>query len=302
MLNIIKNRKIWLSISGVLVALSITAISFWGLNFGIDFTGGSLMEVQFVNYQPSISEIQNGLSGVGVTNLVIQPAQDGTVLLRFKESSQKVHEDINSSLQKMVSSHKGASVKEMRFDGIGPSIGNELKSKSFNAIAMVLLMMIIFIAFAFRKVSKPVASWKYGLAAIIALAHDVIILLGVFATLGHFMNTEINTAFIAAILTVLGYSVNDTIIVFDRTRENLPKSSQDFEGTVNTSVNQVLTRSINTSFSAILALLAILFFGGASIRDFALALAIGIFVGTYSSIFIASPMIVVFEKLLRRKA
>lgn len=301
MLNIIKNRKIWLSISGILIALSITALSLWGLNFGIDFTGGSLLETKFTNYQPSINEIQESLASIGVSNLIVQPTEDGTILLRFKESSQEVHQAINKNLSELAAKNNGTA-KEMRFDSIGPSIGQELKSKSFNAIFIVLLMMIVFIAYAFRKISKPVASWKYGLSAIIALSHDVLIVLGVFAVLGHFAGMEINTAFIAAILTVLGYSVNDTIIVFDRTRENLPKSSQNFEDTVNVSVNQVLTRSINTSFSVILALLAILIFGGDSIRDFALVLAVGVFVGTYSSIFIASPLIVVWEKLTKKKA
>ncbi len=300
MLNIIKNRKIWLSISGILIALSITALSLWGLNFGIDFTGGSLLETKFTNYQPNINEIQESLANIGVSNLIVQPTEDGTTLLRFKESSQEVHQAINKSLSELAAKNNGTA-KEMRFDSIGPSVGQELKSKSFNAIFIVLLMMIIFIAYAFRKVSKPVASWKYGLSAIIALSHDVLIVLGVFSALGHFTGMEINTAFIAAILTVLGYSVNDTIIVFDRTRENLPKSSQNFEDTVNTSVNQVLTRSINTSLSVTLALLAILIFGGDSIRDFALVLAIGVFIGTYSSIFVASPLIVVWEKLTKKK-
>lgn len=300
MLNIIKNRKIWLSISGILIALSITALSLWGLNFGIDFTGGSLLETKFTNYQPSINEIQESLANIGVSNLIVQPTEDGTTLLRFKESSQEVHQAINKSLSELAAKNNGTA-KEMRFDSIGPSVGQELKSKSFNAIFIVLLMMIAFIAYAFRKISKPVASWKYGLSAIIALSHDVLIVLGVFSALGHFTGMEINTAFIAAILTVLGYSVNDTIIVFDRTRENLPKSSQNFEDTVNTSVNQVLTRSINTSLSVTLALLAILIFGGDSIRDFALVLAIGVFIGTYSSIFVASPLIVVWEKLTKKK-
>ncbi len=300
MLNIIQNRKIWLTFSGILVALSIASLSFWGLNFGIDFTGGSLLETQFSGYQPSITEIQDSLRSAGVSNLVIQPTQSGSTLIRFRESTQSTHLAIDAGLEKLAASH-GGSAKELSFNSIGPSIGNELKSKSFDAVIIVLLVMVAFIAFAFRKVSKPVASWKYGLAAIVALAHDVLVVLGVFSVLGHFAGTEVNTAFIAAVLTVLGYSVNDTIIVFDRTRENLPKSSQDFEGTVNTSVNQVLTRSVNTSFSAILALLAILFFGGSSIRDFALALAVGIFIGTYSSIFVASPMIVIWEKMGRRK-
>jgi len=162
-------------------------------------------------------------------------------------------------------------------------------------------MIIIYISAAFRKVSKPVASWKYGVAAIIALIHDILFSLGVFAVLGHFYGVEINTPFIAAILTVLGYSVSDTIIVFDRIRENLPKSHEDFENTVNRSVNQTLVRSINTSCSAILALLAVLLFGGTTIKDFALALIVGIFVGTYSSIFVASPVLVVWDNLTRRQ-
>lgn len=301
MFKIIQNSKIWLSLSVIFIGLSIAALSLWGLNFGIDFTGGSLMEVQFSDYQPQISDIQESLSETGVTNLIIQPTEENTFILRFKESSREIYQSVNQSLASLAVDNNGTA-KELRFDSIGPSIGQELKSKSFNAVVIVLFVMIIFIAFAFRRVSKPVSSWKYGVAAILALAHDVVVVLGVFAVLGHFMGTEINTPFIAAILTVLGYSINDTIIVFDRTRENLPKSSDNFEITVNNSLNQVLTRSVNTSFTVILALLAIIIFGGASIRDFSLALAVGVFVGTYSSIFIASPLIVVWEKLARKKA
>jgi preprotein translocase subunit SecF len=162
-------------------------------------------------------------------------------------------------------------------------------------------MIIAYISLAFRHVSKPVASWKYGVAAIIALVHDILFILGVFSALGHFYGVEINTPFIAAVLTVLGYSVNDTIVVFDRIRENLPKSQEDFENTINRSINQTLTRSINTSLSSILALCVVLIFGGDTIKDFALALVIGIFIGTYSSIFIAGPALVIWDKLTRRQ-
>ncbi len=164
---------------------------------------------------------------------------------------------------------------------------------------IVLAIIILYIALAFQKVSKPVASWKYGLSAIVALFHDILITLGIFSILGHFYGIEINIPFVAAILTVLGYSVNDTIVVFDRIRENLPKSELDFENTVNVSVNQTITRSINTSLTTLLVLLSILFWGGETIRDFVLALSIGVFIGTYSSIFLASPMLVVWEKLKR---
>jgi len=298
--KIIQKRKIFLSISSLAVVASILALFFWGLNFGIDFTGGSLMEVEFKNYQPTMTEISDSLKDVNLHSLIIQPTENSTIL-RFQENTEDVHQAVTKKLQELVKNKPEASFKELQFDSVGASIGQELKSKSFNATAIVFVMIIIYISWAFSKVSKPIASWKYGVAAIIALIHDILFILGVFSVLGHFYGVEVNTPFIAAVLTVLGYSVSDTIIVFDRIRENLPKSQEDFENTVNRSVNQTLTRSINTSFSAILALLAILFFGGSTIKDFALALAIGIFIGTYSSIFIASPVLVVWEKMMHSK-
>jgi len=300
MLQIIKNRKIFLSISALLVAVSIVFLSIWGLNFGIDFQGGSLLEVKYEGYQPSISEIQENLSDVEINNLVIQPTEN-SYILRFKENSEEIHRQVLSGLKDVVFEIEGANLVEMQFNSVGPSIGNELKSKSFNASIIALIMIILFISFAFRKVSLPVASWKYGVASIIALAHDVLITLGLFSFLGHFYGVEINTPFIAAILTILGYSINDTIVVFDRVRDNLPKSKQSFSDTVNTSLNQTLGRSLSTSTTTILALLAIFFFGGATIKDFSLALTIGIFIGTYSSIFIASPVLVIWDNISRHK-
>ena len=296
--RIIKKRKFFLAIAASAMLASIVFLSLWGLNFGVDFKGGSSLEAEFSGYQPSIAEIQAALAG-DVNNLVVQPTND-SVILRFREDSEEAHQAVVASLKEIIKDKEGVSFKELQFNSVGPSIGKELKSKSFNSIIIVLIMIITYISFAFRKVSKPVASWKYGVAAIIALAHDVLFILGAFSLLGHFYGIEINTPFIAAILTVLGYSVSDTIIVFDRIRENLPKSREDFENTINVSVNQTMSRSINTSFSSILALLAILFFGGDTVKDFALALTIGIFVGTYSSIFIASPVLVVWDNLTRR--
>ncbi len=287
MYKIIQKRKIWFTLSGTLVVLSILSLFLWGLNFGIDFTGGSLLEVEFMGDRPTVVEVQDRLTDFNLNSLVVQPMGERGMILRFQDTSEEIHQQILDSL---------GEVEEMRFDSVGPSIGEELKQKSLYAMFVVLLAIIAFIAWAFRKVSKPVASWKYGLSAIIALFHDTLIVLGVFAVLGHFLNIEINTAFIAAILTVLGYSVNDTIVVFDRIRENLPKSDEDFENTINTSINQTITRSINTSLTTLLVLISILIFGGATIRDFVLALSIGVFVGTYSSIFLASPILVSFEK------
>jgi len=293
-LNVIKNRKIWLGFSGVLVALSVVAIFTWGLKFGIDFTGGSLLELQFKGEkQLSAVEIKENLQDLNLNSLIVQPTESNSVILRFKDDSEDVHQSVVKRIESLVE------VEELRYEAVGPSIGKELKSKSFNTIFLVLIIIVLYISLVFKKVSKPVSSWKYGIASIVALFHDIIIVLGVFAVLGKFFNTEINTPFIAAILTLLGYSVNDTIIVFDRIRENLPKSSENFMNTINKSINQTLIRSINTSFTTILVLLAIIIFGGNSIRDFVLALAVGVFIGTYSSVFVASPILVWFDK--RRK-
>ncbi len=336
--NIIGNRKIWLAISGVLVSLSIVALFSWGLNFGIDFTGGSLLELRFTEKAPSAIEARDSLSDLELSSLIIQPAEGDSIILRFKDDDPKIHSqimermislaesispqdeseetgggDINtsdvvvgsdgevdvvvdSSNSDSVGASESSLVEEIRFDSVGPSIGQELRNKSFNTIFLVLIIIILYISLVFRKVSKPVSSWKYGIASIVALFHDVLIVLGVFAVLGKFYNVEINTPFIAALLTVLGYSVNDTIIVFDRIRENLPRSVENFTNTINKSVNQTLVRSLNTSFTTLLVLLAIIIFGGGSIREFVLALAIGIFIGTYSSIFVASPVLVWFDR------
>ncbi|MBD3248256.1 protein translocase subunit SecF [Candidatus Falkowbacteria bacterium] len=287
MYKIIQKKKIWFIISGLLVASSIVFLSIWGLNFGIDFTGGSLLEVKFDENRPTVIETQDRLSSLNLDSLIVQPVGEKNMILRFQDTNEEKHQEVLVAL---------GNVEEMRFDSVGPSIGAELKRRSVYAVIAVLVAIILYIAWAFRKVSKPVASWKYGLAAIVALFHDILIVLGTFAILGRFFNIEINTPFIAAILTVLGYSVNDTIVVFDRARENLPKSDDNFEETVNASVNQTITRSINTSITTLLVLITILIFGGESIRDFVLALSIGVFIGTYSSIFLASPLLVSFEK------
>lgn len=301
--RIIQKKYIFLTISGILLTAAIVALSTYGLNFGVDFRGGSLLEGRFTSeHQPAISEISDSLAEININNLTVQPSEDNTYVLRFKETEENVHRSIVAQLSSLAASYQDdAYFHQLRLDLVGPSIGKELKSKSFNASILVLIMIVLYISYAFRKVSKPIASWKYGVAAIIALAHDVIITLGAFAVLGHFFHIEINTPFIAAILTVLGYSVSDTIVVFDRIRENLPKSKENFENTINISINQTMARSINTSFSSMLALLMILIFGGNTIFDFALALLIGIFVGTYSSIFIASPILVVWQDLMKKK-
>lgn len=280
-----------------MVVASIIFIALWGLRFGLDFTGGSLLEVKFAGGQPTVSTVQAGLNGTQASSLTIQPTED-SIILRFQESDEDTHQAVVSALKQLPEAQAG--LEEVRFEAIGPSIGQELRSKAFWLMFFVLIVIIIYIGFAFRRVSKPVASWKYGLTAIIALFHDLLITIGVFSLLGHFYGIEINTAFVVALLTVLGYSVNDTIVVFDRTRENLPKSTGSFAETVNASLNQTFVRSINTVITTLLALLAVLFFGGDSVREFVLALIIGIFCGAYSSIFVASPLLVVWQRWQKR--
>jgi len=297
MYNIIQKRKIWISISSAMMIASIIAIAIFGLKLGIDFTGGSLLEVEFSQNRPTPGDATSALSGLNLGSLVVQPIGEKGMILRFQDVTEEKHQEILKKLQEMSAQGEEAVIKELRFDSVGPTIGKELKSKSFSAMVVILLVIVSFIAYAFRHVSRPVESWKYGLAAIIALFHDVLITIGVFAFLGEYYNVEINTPFVAAILTVLGYSVNDTIVVFDRIRENLPKSNHDFEGTVNVAINQTMVRSINTSLATLMTLIAIIFWGGETIKYFALALTIGIFVGTYSSIFLASPILVIWEKM-----
>lgn len=296
--NIIKNKAIWLSFSAVLVSASILALLFWGLKFGIDFTGGSLMELEFKSGQPTVTSIEERLAGIEISSLIIQPTED-SVILRFKESSEEAHQSVLAELALLSEAESG--LEELRFESVGPSIGQELRSKSLWLMFFVLIIIIIYIAIAFQRVSRPVASWKYGLTAIIALFHDLLITLGIFSFLGKFYGVEINTAFVVALLTVLGYSVNDTIVVFDRTRENLPKSVDNFSTTVNNSLNQTLIRSINTSLTTLLVLLSIYFLGGNSIKEFILALIIGMLCGSYSSIFVASPLLVVWQKMRKSK-
>jgi len=294
-LSIIPKRKIWFSISILLVGLSILFMAVWGLNFGIDFVGGSSLDVKFEKQTPTVTEIKEELSDLNLGSLVVQPSGDKELILRFEETDEETHQAVLGELRNFSREEYGE-IEEMSFNSVGPSIGETLKRKSFYAVVLVILAIIAYIAWAFRKVSKPIASWKYGITAVITLVHDCLIVLGIFSLLGYFYGMEINSAFIAAILTVLGYSVNDTIVIFDRIRENLPKSEENFAGTINTSINQNIIRSINTSVTTMLVLLAIDLWEGASIQDFALALLIGIFIGTYSSIFLASPLLVFWEK------
>ena len=248
--QIIKKRKIWYIFSGLLVAASIAALSLWGLKLGIDFTGGTLMEVHFAANNPSIEQVQTELAVLDLGDITLQPAGDNNMIIRLRNVTEGEHQEILATLKNSFAQDDlPESVKENRFETIGPSIGQELGRKAASALVISIIFIIFYIAYAFRKVSQPVASWKFGVTAIIALVHDVLIITGVFAVLGNFFNVEVGAMFVTALLTILGFSVHDTIVVFDRTRENLfsNKNREEFGAVVNKSVNQTIWRSINLS-------------------------------------------------------
>lgn len=292
---IINHRHIWYSISAVLIVASLGAVLVWGLKFGIDFTGGSLMEVQYESL-PASADISERLVGAGVTGASVRQTGETGYLIRTPFLTETEYAEVRAAL----------GGNEIRYDSVGPTIGTELQTKAVYAVLLVLLMITLFIAFVFRKVSKPVSSWKYGVVALIALAHDVIVPLGAFALMGHYWGAEVDTLFVTAILVILGFSVHDTIVVFDRTRENLKhlaekNEAEDFEKTVGRSVTQTIARSINTSLTTVLALVALYIWGPEVTHYFVLALIIGIVTGTYSSVFIASPLLVTLQKMQKEK-
>ena len=298
MYNIIGNRNIWFTFSGILVLASIIALATWGLRLGIDFTGGSLLEVSYQTERPSTQQIEESFQILGLENIKVQPSGETEYILRFEEVDESTHQSILGALQDIqIEGIEENQITENRFESIGPVIGDELKSKAIKSIVIVLLFIIFYIAYAFRKISKPVVSWKYGISAIIALTHDILIITGVFAVLGHFMRVEVDSLFVTALLTILGFSIHDTIVTFDRTRENLFKNNdKPFKEIVNISVNQTIVRSLNTSITTLFVLLAIYVFGGESIKNFVLALIMGVIIGTYSSIFVASPLLILWDR------
>jgi len=298
-MGLIYYRKITYIISGTLVLLSLAALLVWGLQLGIDFTGGSLLEVEYTVLRPSLDDMNSRVTAAGIPHAVIQPTGERGVLIRTEHLSEERH----LALAENLTGGDKESMIEKRFDAIGPTIGRELARKSVWAIVLVIFLIVVYIAWAFRHVSEPVASWKYGIATVIALTHDVSIPIGVFSVLGHFYGVEVDTLFVTALLTILGFSVHDTIVVFDRIRENLKnmKGRPAFETVVGDSISQTMTRSINTSLTVLLVMISIYIFGGASIAYFALALIIGVFFGTYSSICLASPILVTWQKWSERR-
>ncbi len=299
---IIKYRKIFYALSGILIAMSAGALLVWGLNFGIDFKGGAIIEVSYPEDRPEIGAVKENLDKLSLGSYSLQPTGNEGFILR----SRAINDAERPLIQESFSFKDSKKVEVKRFNSVGPVLGKEAATKSLISLFIVIFCIVIFITFAFRKVSEPISSWKYGFIAIVALLHDVIVPTGVFAALGHYYGYEIDTLFVTALLVVLGFSVHDTIVVFDRVRENLSlarghREKKSFDKIVGDSVSQTFARSINTSLTTILALVVLYIFGAESTRHFSLALIVGIAAGTYSSIFFGSPLLVTFEKWQNRK-
>lgn len=290
-MEIVKYSKIYFGLSGILILVSLAAVFWLGLNPGIDFTGGSIVEVQYEAGRPLEQDIRRLIFGLDLREFILQPSGETGVIFRMKEISEQTHQLLLEKLR------EAGELDELRFESIGPVIGQELKDKIRTIVVLSILAIVLYVAFAFRQLTFPVKSWQYGLATLLSLLHDVLIPLGLFAVLGRFLDVQITIPVVVALLTVLGYSVNNTVVIFDRIRENLVKRAGiDYQDTVNRSIEQSLFRTLNTALTTIFVLAAIYFFGGETLKYFALALMVGIGVGTWSSIFLAGPILVAWQR------
>ena len=298
----VKYSKFLLAVSAVVTLVSLVSLFIWGLKPGIDFTGGSLLEISFSQTRPNNENLEATFADLGHKNIIIQKTGDSGVIVRTAFLPEKEHQDVLKGLRTQFEKD-GNVLREDQFQTIGAAVSKNLRQRSIFAVFLVVVSIIAFVAYAFRTVSFPVASWKYGVAAIVAAAHDVLIVVGVFAFLGHYNNIEVDIGFVVALLTVLGYSVNDTIVVFDRIRENLlRRRNLEFSELVNVGLNETLARSLNTTLTTVIPLLALYILGGSTIKNFALALLIGIASGAYSSIFVAAPLLAYADKWQKNKA
>jgi len=296
-MKIIENRKYFLSLSGILVLASLAAIIVFGLRTGIDLKGGAEWQISFPSSTAATIINEESLMAVfDNTNkekkVSIKTLDNGDFVIRLPNTSEAEHQSYLTEFNKL------GTVEEKKFSSIGPTIGAELRRKSIFAIVAVLFAISFYIAWAFRKVSEPVKSWKYGVVTLITLFHDVMIPTGLLVVLGIWRGVEIDSNFIVALLVVMGFSVHDTIVVFDRIRENLllNRNRHKLDEVINYSVKETMVRSINTSLTLVLVLLTMLFFGPESLFYFILTILVGTIFGTYSSIFVASPLLFVWQK------
>ncbi|KKT76918.1 MAG: Protein-export membrane protein SecD [Candidatus Peregrinibacteria bacterium GW2011_GWA2_44_7] len=318
--KIVPRRKIWFAISGLLLVIGLLAIPGYGLKFGMDFTGGTLMELKFEEpvtaekliesvktaegelkaAQPAVAE-ENATTEEGIVEFgepVVVSSGENSFIIRMKHLSSETHDQLVQKLQTSI-----GSFEEIRYSTIGATIGNTMKQKALTALILAVVMMVLYIAFAFRQIPKEIGPWRFGIAAIIALIHDIFITLGFYALLGHWTGAEVDALFVTAILTIIGFSVHDTIVVFDRIREKLKhqKRGESFEHVADLALNETLARSVNTSLSAIITVSILALFGAQSIQHFLLTLVVGFTMGTYSSIFVATPLLVSWHNQNNKK-
>lgn len=294
-MNIIKKRKIWFILSGAVISIGIIGLFFGGLKLGLDFTGGSYMELEGVN---SLSKVEEVLSKHKIEKTSLDKLGD-KVIIKTKILSEETHNVFLEDLQKENSDNE---IREIRFETVGPTVSRDIKTKAYISISLALVIIVFYIAWSFKGISRELSSWKYGISAIIALIHDVLFVLGAFSILGIFFPLEADSLFVTALLTIISFSVYDTIVVFDRIRENIKKMQGDnFEDIVTVSLSETIVRSLNTSLVVIIVILSLFLFGGDTIKSFVLALLLGMVVGTYSSLFIASPLLVVWKNLEKSK-
>jgi len=299
MFPFVKYRKFYFLFSLALVGASIIFLAIWGLNFSIEFTGGSELRFEYKNAVPDSSIIKEYFEKLNLENISIRRFGEKGVIVRAKEIDAKTQEQLFSELKK----NEQINPESITFEDIGSIIGKETTKKAFKAIILSIVAIILYVAFAFRKMGRGTKPWEYGIATVIALVHDVLLPVGIFAFLGHIKGVEFSLPVLTALLTIFGYSVNDTVVVFDRIRENQFRFGRlDFDEVVDRSLNQTLRRSINTSLTTLFVLFALFFLGGESLRYFSLTLILGIVFGTYSSIFLASPLLVSWHRMkLTRK-
>lgn len=295
-MNIIKHRKIYYIISAIGIIPGVIALIVHGLTLGIDFTGGSRIEIANVDRidQDDLKTTVETFAPV----ITIREIGEHSYTVRTEPIEQATYAEIISAIQT-----KDSEITELNFETVGPTIGSEITRKAFIAVGIASIAITAYIAYVFRQVSKPLSSWKYGIAAVVALLHDVIFVVGIFSILGWFWGVEVDALFITALLTVMGFSVHDSIVVFDRVRETLKKEQNiPFDTVVNNSLLETLNRSINTSISTLLVLFTLLLFSDGALRWFVFALFIGILSGTYSSIFNASPLLVTWNNWDQKKS
>jgi preprotein translocase subunit SecF len=288
-MNIIGRRKWWYAISVLMIVPGLVSLYLWGLKLGIDFNSGQLSVVRGT---VAVETVRQAADGLGFQDIQVVPSGDQTQI-RFRDPSPQAQHEANH--QKFKTALASRQIEELSFDSVGPTVSKDIARNAILSLLLAALAIVLYIAYAFRNVPAPASSWSFGFMAIAALLHDALFVLGVFSLLGHFLGVEVDALFVTAILTVIGFSVHDTIVVFDRIRENLRRRKGSFEEIVNASILETFARSINTSATVLLTLLALYLFGGESIRHFVLALMIGIASGTFSSIFNASPLLVTWH-------